>query len=110
MQSIIIEIVESPAGQNDHVETAELVLLKAKIFAQYTLDSVAMGGETNVFFGNDQSQSSSLQAVGSSQDQQMGVRCPDWSICKNRLEVTGVEQPVRLWESQARHASIVRFR
>lgn len=52
VQLSVIQFIQSASGQYHSIYTVQLVLMMAKSFTQYTLDSVTLYRETDMFFGN----------------------------------------------------------
>jgi hypothetical protein len=73
----------SAPGQNYSIYRRKFVLLLAKGLSCYPLDLIALVGFANVFFGYNETQTGNSQIVGSCENQEVWVRCPDRSVSED---------------------------
>lgn len=91
-QLLVIQLVETFAGEYHSVNWTQLLLALAESLAKYTLYSVTLYCQSNMFFGDDQAQPGRVFLIGSTEDKQVLVRSPNGRIIKNSFIVTGAEQ------------------
>lgn len=72
MQRSIVQVAYSLAGENDNVQIAQLSTMLAERLTADTFDLVTVNRPTDIFLGNNQTQSCVCQIVLSGKQQQTG--------------------------------------
>lgn len=72
MQRSIVQVAHALAGQNDNVQVAQLSAVLAERLTGNTLDLVTVNCPSNIFLGNNQTQSCVCQVILSGKQQQTG--------------------------------------
>ena len=72
MQSSIVQVAQTLAGQYDNVQIPQLSAMLSERFTSNAFDLVAVYRMPDIFLGNDQTQSRVAQRVFSGQQQQTG--------------------------------------
>ncbi len=88
----ILERIQTFTGQDDDIRMGKLVLVQAKRLANDTPNAVAFDSPTDVFFGNDETDSGMIKAVGRGQNEQRLLGDLESGVVENAFEIPASQQ------------------
>ncbi len=84
MQLLVIQLIQTFAGQDDHIYRRQLVLGQAKRLANDTPNAVAMHSSPDIFFGDHKPDAGVIESVGAGKDEDLLV----WYLQRYIIEDT----------------------
>lgn len=89
----IVQRIKTSSRQNNDVQPGEQMLMVAEGFATQPFDSISLYRQTNVFLGDDQTQSWVIIAMPDGQYQELGTGYLELCLTEDGLVVRSRQKP-----------------